>query len=179
MRRYLGIGLVVLAVSACGGETSPPPPPPPTTPSVIETVVAQPKYVDVKTRCAEFISPDEVGAATHADATVGRDEGAYGCSYTLTRSDGNPAGRLTIALGLRPPPTKGLPVVVTSLSGNTAIEQRGNPGECDFWVVIDGSLPPGAAGAVLWVNVNLETDVDACRAAREVVEKSFARLPDA
>jgi hypothetical protein len=129
MRRHLGIGLAVLTVSACSGETSPPPPPPPTTPSVIETVVAQPKHVDEKTRCAEFISPDEVGAATRSDAKVGRDEGGYGCGYTLTRSEGKPGGRVTIALGLRPEPTKGLPVVVTSMSGNTAVEQRGNPGQ--------------------------------------------------
>jgi hypothetical protein len=168
----------MLAVSACGGETPTPPPPPPTTPSVINTVVAQPKHVDEKTRCAEFISPAEVGRATHAEATVGRDEGRYGCDYALTKSDGYDGGHLTIALGFRPPPANGLPVVVTSVSGNTAIEQ-GNREACDFWVVLDASLPSSAAGAVLWVSAFLQTDVDPCHAARELVEKGFARLPDA
>jgi hypothetical protein len=178
MRRYLGIGLVVLAASACSGQT--PPPPPPTTPPVIEKVVAHPKHVDEKTRCAEFISPNEVGTATHADATVGEDDGGFTCSFRLTRSDGTPAGHVSISLGFRPAPIKDYPVEVTSLSGNTAIEQRMDPRTCDFWVFIDGNRPSSAAGAVLWIIVaRLATDVDACRAARDVVEKSFARLPDA
>lgn len=146
---------------------------------MIKTVVAHPKHVDAKTRCADFISEDEVSAAVHADATVGRDEGAYGCSYTLTGPDGYTGSRLNIVLGPRPDPTKGSPVVVTSVSGNTAIEQRGSPEQCDFWVFLDPSLPSDAEGAVLWVSAYLTTGVDACRAARRLVEKSFARLPDA
>jgi hypothetical protein len=180
MRRHLGIILAALAVvlSACTDEAPPPPGPVITTPPVIETVVAHPKYVDEKTRCTDFIWPDEVSAATGTLAKL-RSDAAFGCDYNLTRSDGKRGGELIISLCCRIGPSGGLPVVATTVSGNTAIEQRGNPGVCDFWVIIDGSLPPGAMGGILWIQADLETDADACRAARELVEKAFARLPDA
>lgn len=178
MRRHPTIGLTVLVgvLSGCSGE---PPPPGPviSTPPVIETVVVKPKHVDEKTRCADYLSVDEVSAATGAVATL-RNDGAYGCDYRLVRHDGKYGGSVVVSLGGRLGPSGGLPAVATSVSGNTAIEQRSGPRDCDFWVIIDGSAPPGAWGAVLWLRVHLQTDSDPCRAARELVEKGFARLPD-
>jgi hypothetical protein len=205
MSRHPGIGLaalepvLVLALAACtatddvrptqpnSGNTSTTsgsttaPAPSTTGTGDFEIVVAHPKQADETTRCDVIVPAADVGAATGATAKL-REPITYGCEYVLTNADGKYAGRVVAAFyGAPPLPSADRPTTVTILFGNTAVQEqlRDERESCSFMVVLDSQNPWERTGAVLEVHGSIETGVDPCQAVRALVEKGFARLPDA